>query len=193
MFFSLQNIIDLLITYKYAIIFPVSIIEGPAVSIIAGSLAQAGYINVYIVYFLVVLGDIVGDTMYYAIGRFGGLYFIRRWNHILKINTEKVVSLEKTFEKHGPKLIVIGKTQGLGSIVLMSAGLAKYPYLPFIWYNTLVTLVKSFVLLYVGYAFGKQYTVANNYIVKIGIILSFVFLVGVYLYFTKRAKDSKDI
>jgi len=89
MFFSLQKIIGLLIAYKYAIIFPVAVIEGPAISIIAGYLGQSGYLNVFFVYVLIVLGDMFGDTIYYAIGRFGGLYFIKRWNHILNYTTRK--------------------------------------------------------------------------------------------------------
>jgi membrane protein DedA with SNARE-associated domain len=189
MFFSLQKIIALLITYKYAIIFPIAVIEGPAVSIIAGSLAQAGYLNVFLVYLLIVFGDMVGDTIYYAIGKFGGLYFIRRWNNLLKVDTKKLVYLEKTFTDHGPKLLFIGKTQGLGSIVLMSAGLAKYPYGPFMWYNTLATFLKSFILLYFGYAFGKEYAVASGYIVKIGVAMSFVFLIGIYFYIRKKYKE----
>jgi hypothetical protein len=44
MFFSLQKITALLIAYRYAIIFPIAVIEGPAVSIIVGSLSQAGYL-----------------------------------------------------------------------------------------------------------------------------------------------------
>jgi membrane protein DedA with SNARE-associated domain len=188
MFFTLQKIIALLITYKYAIIFPIAVIEGPTVSIIAGSLAQAGYLNVFLVYALIVFGDMVGDTIYYAIGRFGGLYFIRRWNHVFKIDTKKLIHIEKTFTDHGAKLLFIGKTQGLGSVVLMSAGLAKYPYGPFMWYNTLATLLKSFILLYIGYAFAKQYSVATDYIFKVGVVMSFVFLVGMYFYVRKQYK-----
>ena len=189
MFFSLQSIIALLITYKYAIIFPIAVIEGPTVSIIAGSLAQAGYMNVFYVYALIVFGDMVGDTIYYCIGRFGGLYFIRRWNHILKIDTTKVVKLEKTFNTHGVKLLIAGKAQGLGSIILMTAGLTKYPFGPYMWYNTLATLVKSSVLLYIGYTFGRQYASANDIVFKTGIALSLVFLVGIYFYINKKFSE----
>ena len=188
MFFSLQKIIALLITYKYAIIFPIAVIEGPAVSIIAGSLIQAGYLNAFLVYFIIVFGDIVGDTVYYGIGKFGGVYFIRRWNHLLNIDTQKLIDLEKTFTSHGPKLLLIGKAQGLGSIVLMSAGLAKYPYGLFMWYNTVVTLFKSFLLLYVGYIFGEEYATASDYIIKIGVVMSFAFLIAVYVYMHKKYK-----
>jgi membrane protein DedA with SNARE-associated domain len=189
MFFSLQKIIALLITFKYVIIFPIAVIEGPAVSILAGYLAQEGYFNVYFVYALIVFGDMVGDGIYYAIGRFGGLYFIRKWNHFFKIDTMRLISLEKTFNNHGPKLLFIGKTQGLGSLILMSAGLAKYRFWPYMCYNTLATLLKSFILLYLGYVFGKQYASANDYIFKFGVIMSFAFIIAVYFYFRKKPEE----
>jgi len=80
----------------------------------------------------------------------------------------------------------LGKTQGLGSIILMAAGLSKYPYKPFMWYNTLATLLKSFILLYIGYVFGKEYEIASGYILKIGVVMSFVFLIGTYFYFRNK-------
>lgn len=61
--FSLQ----LLIGYGYLIIFPLMIIEGHIITVIAEFLASLGYFNVFTIYSLMVLADLTGDTIYYAI------------------------------------------------------------------------------------------------------------------------------
>jgi membrane-associated protein len=177
----------LILTYKYLIILPIAIIEGPSISIIAGALIATGHLNAIIVYILIVLGDVVGDTLYYCLGRFGGVH---SWlGSFLKIDSSKITKLEKVFKNDGPKFLFVGKTQGLGAVVLIAGGIAKYPYRLFIFYNTLATLLKSFVLLVIGFYFSKQYIIANGYITKIGIVLTFAFVVASYFYIRKKFKS----
>ena len=183
----MEHIYTLILTYKYAILLPIAIIEGPSISIIAGALIATGILNLYIVYVLVVLGDVIGDTLYYCLGRFGGLHSL--FARLLKVDIKKITSLERVFKDDGPKFIFLGKTQGLGAVVLIAGGLAKYPYGLFIFYNTLATLLKSALLLAIGFYFSKQYVVANDYITKIGIVLTVAFLIGSYLYFHKKFKQ----
>lgn len=174
----------LILTYKYFIILPIAIVEGPSIAIITGALVATGFLNPFIVYAIVVLGDMVGDTLYYCLGRFGGL---DSWLcRFLKIDAHKIVILEKMFQDNGPKFIFLGKTQGLGAAVLIAGGIAKYPYKIFILYNTLATLIKSFVLMAIGFYFSKQYVVANSYITKVGIIMTVLFIIGTYFYARKK-------
>ena len=178
---------SLILTYKYLIILPIAIIEGPSISIIAGALVATGYLNPIIVYGIVVLGDVVGDTLYYCLGRFGGLH---SWfSRLLKVDSRKITTLEKVFKDDGAKILFLGKTQGLGAVVLIAGGLAKYPYWLFIFYNTVATLIKSFILLAVGFFFSKEYVVANSYITKVGICMTFVFIIISYFYMRKKFKS----
>jgi membrane protein DedA with SNARE-associated domain len=179
----------LLLKYKYLILLPITIFEGPTISIIAGAFIATGYLNPFTVYGIVILGDIIGDTLYYCIGRFGGLY--SKWGRFLKIDDKKIMIIEKMFTDDGPKILFLGKAQGLGAIVLIAGGLVKYPYKLFMLYNIIATLLKSLILILIGFYFGKEYAVANNYITKIGIFLSFAFLAIAYFYMRKKFKLEK--
>ena len=55
--------------YGYAALLPLAIIEGPAVTVFAAFLAAQGVFDVVVVYAIVVLGDLVGDVLHYAVGR----------------------------------------------------------------------------------------------------------------------------
>jgi len=58
-----------LAVYGYAALLPLAIIEGPAVTVFAAFLAAQGVFDVVGVYAIVVLGDLVGDVLHYAVGR----------------------------------------------------------------------------------------------------------------------------
>ena len=58
-----------LAVYGYAALLPLAIIEGPAVTVFAAFLAAQGVFEVVGVYAIVVLGDLVGDVLHYAVGR----------------------------------------------------------------------------------------------------------------------------
>ena len=52
--------LTLLLTYKYLILFPIAVFEGPFAAIIVGFLSSSHIFNIFIVYLVVVLGDMVG-------------------------------------------------------------------------------------------------------------------------------------
>lgn len=64
-----------LAVYGYAALLPLAVIEGPAVTVFAAFLAAEGVFSVAAVYVVVVIGDLLGDVVYYAIGR----WMIGRW------------------------------------------------------------------------------------------------------------------
>ena len=164
MIFSFTQIITWLTAYKYFFLFPVAVVEGPIVTIIAGLLSSLGHLNIFIAYIVIVVADIVGDCIYYASGYYGGLRFIERWGRFLGITTEHVKKLETHFSKHSGKTLIIGKlTHAIGGVVLVTAGVAKVPFRRFVWYNFISTLPKSLILLLIGFYFGKAYQQINVY------------------------------
>lgn len=181
--FSLDQIIELLIQYKYYILFPIMIIEGPIATVIAGFIVSIGVMNFIITYFVVIIGDTTGDIIYYIIGRWGRENFLERWGKYIGFPIEKVIPIEKHFEKYGTKTLFIGKmAQGIGGIFLIAAGLVRMPFLKFVSANLLATFAKSFGLLLLGYFFGQSINNINSALgiistisIGIGIIVIFIF------------------
>lgn len=188
MFFSLHQILELLITYQYWIIFPMAILEGPTVSIVAGALASQGVLNAITAFFVIVAGDIVGDTVYYLIGRRGAAWGLHRWHKALHFDEQYLVALKKTFLKDGPVLLLLGKMQGLGSVILLTAGLAEYPYGRYMMYNILATIVKSTLLIAIGYFFAQQFEAASTFIFRAGLVLTAVGMIAMYFYLRNRLR-----
>jgi membrane protein DedA with SNARE-associated domain len=157
------------------------IVEGPIITVIAGFLSSIGHLNLFAVYAVVVVGDLVGDSLYYALGYYGRKNFIERWGHFLGITVKRIERLEKHFKKHSGKTLIIGKlTNAIGAVLLVAAGVARIPFRKFIWYNFIPTLPKSLILLLIGYFFGETYNKINTYLDYTAIItigLSIIFIV----------------
>jgi len=66
---DIQSITDLIIQYKYLIMFFLMFLEGPTVGFISAFLAAKGYFDFGIVYILSVAGDTAGDLLWYRVGR----------------------------------------------------------------------------------------------------------------------------
>jgi membrane protein DedA with SNARE-associated domain len=190
----LVAIASFIILYGYAVILPVAILEGPIITVIAAFLAAQGYFNIFVVYAVVVVGDILGDLLYYGLGRFGGRIARGSLGRKLGIKLASIEKLEQQFNDHSGKALLIGKwTHSFGLVALTGAGAAKMRLGKFVGYSTIGTIPKSLVFLLIGYYVGYAYQKINSYITKgaflVGIVL--VVAVGVYL-LMKRRKNSKE-
>ena len=161
----LQNIFEWVEIYKYLIIFPIVVVEGPIIIIICGFLVSLGKLDFWTAYFLLVIGDVIGDILYYYIGRYG-----RTWlaSGILKragVTPERMKKLELHFSKNAGATLLIAKfVHFLGGATLITAGAAKTRFRVFIYYSILGTLMKTMLLMLIGYLFGSQYLKIDNYL-----------------------------
>lgn len=189
---SLDSLIVLLSTYKYFLLFPISVVEGPIISVIAGFLCFNGIFNLPITYFVLIMGDMVGDTLYYSIGRWGGRPFIKKWGHFFGLNENRILKLENHFKNHPGKTILIGKTQAIGGLFLAAAGMSKMSYPLFIWFNFIGTAAKSMILLLIGYFAGHAYKLIDQYLGFYAIIITVIFFAAILIYFSiKKLRDKK--
>jgi len=172
--FTNTELLDLLTQYGYGIVFPVSILEGPIVATLSGFLVSLGVFNFIFVTLVLVLGDLVGDTLYYLLGRSFRRKKVPRWLRFVGIRDDNVQRFEGYFHKHDWKIILLGKTQAVGAAILFSAGFAKLPYKKYMLYNLLGSAPKVLLFEAIGYYFGRAYSEFDSYLNTIG-ILSFLF------------------
>ncbi len=192
MFFTFGQIVDLLLQYKYFILFPITILEGPVVTMISGMLSSPafGYLSVFWVYPIVVIGDLVGDAIAYALGHYGRHGFIHKWGKYFGLTDERVQAVEDHFEKHPGKTLLVGKlTHAAGGAILFAAGMGNVPFGKFLWYNFIGTLPKSLVLMLLGYFFGNALEQINSGIGYASGIVVIIAICGVGIYFYKNRKE----
>lgn len=143
-----------LIRYKYQVIFPVAVVEGPIITIISGILVSLGYLNFLPTFLLIFAADMVSDPGLYLIGRFGRNILQRL--PFIKLPEARVKKLEEHYRNHPGKTILATKlSYGVSSLFLIVAGLSKMSWKTFLGYIASIDAVKSTLLLLVGYYFGR--------------------------------------
>ena len=157
---NIGTIIPLIILYRYWILFPLACFEGPLVSIIIGFLVAGGYFNPFIAYIILVLGDVIPDTGYYFVGRWGHkASFISKYASKVGITEKRFSIIERLWKKHPGKTMWTSKlAYGLSTPFLISAGLVGMPLRKFLLCAIPVTLAQYAILMAVGYFFGNSYT-----------------------------------
>lgn len=192
MIFSLAESNQLIIDYRYIILFPIAVFEGPIITVIAGFLSSMKELNFFLAYITVVVGDLTGDSLYYLLGRYGRAGWMNKFGKYLGVIPEETKKLEDYFEDHGGKTLLIGKfTHGVGTAFLAAAGLAKMRFDRFLFYNIIGTLPKSMLLILLGYYFGRAVTKINSILELIGAIFLSAGVIGFliyYFYYRNRKK-----
>lgn len=197
MLIPLTKLVALPAPLLYALFFPIAIIEGPIITIIAGFLAAHNIVNFLLVYLILAAGDVAGDIFYYAVGRWGRMSFINRWGKYIGITETKIQELEGHFVRHSGKTILFSKiAHGIGTLFLVAAGVSKMPLGRFIFYNTIGTIPKTLILLLAGYFFGQAYAQIGKYFdyAAIGGIALGVALIIIYVFVGRfLKKKEKDL
>lgn len=165
MIFSFPEIISLLEQYKYIIFFPIAVIEGPIVTIIAGFLVSLKIFNIFLSYIIVLAGDAVGDTILYILGRWGGAALIRRVGPYLGATPTRMEKVKEQFDLRGRRAITFSKLfHGIGMAGLITAGSLKVPYRKYISTCFLVTIFQAAAFMAVGIFFGSAYIKLGQYL-----------------------------
>lgn len=174
----LDQALLLLEQYTYLVLFPLAIMEGPIITVIAGFMVATGLLNPFIVYAIIVIGDMLGDVFWYLLGRFGGKSsYALRIRAYFGLGDHRVESLREQFERHRYKMMLTSKlVYGIGSAGLFTAGLVRVPYLVFATTCLIISLAQAAFFLGIGILFGesyKQIAVYLDYVAEATLVIGF--------------------
>lgn len=186
---SLDAALQLIQSHGLWILLPLAAIEGPIVTVIAAYLAQLGYMNVAAVYLVCVLGDLIGDSVLYAAGRYGPRWLPQRASRWMGITDAHRTALVDHFRTAGGRTLLFGKwTHSAGMPILVASGMARMNFARYLWFNLLGTIPKTLAFVLVGYSLGAAYASIDTYIYRGSqVLLVLAVLVG-GLYLFRRTR-----
>ena len=156
---NLQNTAHIIIEYRYWILIPLSVIEGPIVAFVAGTLASLGYFNPFALGGFFFARDMGMDALYYYLGYFGWkTAFAKRMLQKIHIGESHLDEVRLLWEKHPARTMFIGKlSYGIAAAFIVVAGVVKMRIRTFFTYGALVAVTQYGVLLALGYFFGNAF------------------------------------
>jgi membrane-associated protein len=194
---SLELIISWVLAYKYFIIFPLAIVEGPIIMVVSGFLLHLGYFDFWPLYLVLMVGDLAADVLWYGIGHHGARPFIKRYGHLLGITEALFLKLEEAFHAHHMKILFISKvTMGFGFAIatLIAAGATRVPLRQYILINFVGGFIWTGLLMAVGYVFGNFYLLIDEGLRIVFIVTLSIAILALVLGFgnARRKRFIKD-
>ena len=159
------------------------ILPGDSLIFAAGALAGAGLLNPFLLFIIMFIAAVLGDTANYHIGKNFGDAIIRR-NYIKKAHLDKTHAF---FEKHGGKTIVYARFVPIvRTLAPFVAGISKMSYGYFIKYNFFGGFLWTFLFIALGYFFGNIDFVKNNFSIVIMAIIFISLLPPIITYISSK-------
>jgi membrane protein DedA with SNARE-associated domain len=172
----------------------------------AGALAEqghfgtAGFIPAWIlVAITATLGEIVGGSILYTVGYYGGLPFVRRYGKYVMFREHELDRVHAFYERYG-KLTVfwcrfIPFVRGVAAF---PAGLSRMQKRFFLTYTAIGSTIFCFGLAYLGEVAGKNVDGILHYVHRaaLGIVIAVVVLAvagAMWWRFAKARNPTKDI
>lgn len=162
---TLQEAAKWVIGHGYSLMFVLMLIEGPAVTAAGAFTAVLGYFNIWIVFLLSILGNLIPDVIYYLIGFWGREKLIDKYGRYFRIKPEMIAYLEKLIHKNLAKaLIVIKLVPLLATPGLIITGVVRAELKKYIIWSIIITVPSSVFFLIIGYYFGNAYDSIAHYL-----------------------------
>jgi membrane-associated protein len=182
-------------TWTYAILFLIIFCEtglvvtpflpGDSLLFAAGAFASRGSLDPWLLFALLTVAAIVGDTVNYWIGRYvaprlkNGIPFVKQ-SHIDRTHA--------FYEKHGGKTIVLARFMPIvRTFAPFVAGFGAMTYGKFLTFNVVGGLVWIALFVFGGYYFGNIPAVEHNFTLVIFAIIFLSIMPGIIEYFRHRA------
>jgi membrane protein DedA with SNARE-associated domain len=163
-------------TYGYSALFGGMLVEqfvppmpGEPLLLGAGALAGTGHLRLWLVAALALAGTVVGDLVWYEVGRRGG-HRVLKWMCRLSIEPDTCVRRgEDTFARRGASVLLIAKfLPGLNSIGQPLAGALGMPRRRFVMFDLLGAVLWVGLYVGLGYAFHDQLAEAATLADRLG-------------------------
>lgn len=146
-------------------------LPGDSLLFAAGAFAALNSLNIWLLFFLLTVAAILGDTVNYWIGYFFGKKIVAHPK--IPIDEGHIKETQKFFHKHGGKTIILARFMPfIRTFAPFVAGVGRMKYQQFFSYNVIGGVLWVSIATFAGYFFGNMEFVRENFsLVIIGVIM----------------------
>jgi len=181
---STADILPIVLSHGYLIMFLLMCIEGPLVAFAASFAAALGYFDVWIVGVLFVLGNQIPDVIIFEVGRYARKRKIHKLISFFRVDEKKIKWVEKNTKKHFVKTLLITKSiPSLPTPGILLFGYTGISLKRFFWADLIYNVFYSIFWVSFGFYSGMAANASLKYF-RLGEylpIIALVLLALVYL------------
>ena len=190
---SYQPFLETISFYKYLLLIVLTPLQGPVVMMLSGIFLRLEVFEFWPAYFALMIGDLIGDTLWYGVGYYLGHPFIRKFGRFFSITEEHIKTLERLFKHYHNRILILSKvTMGFGFalVTLVAAGLSRVPFKKYILLNAVGQIFWTALLMGLGYFLGHLYTNVDSLLGKFTTIAILVILFAGIIGFGKYIRGN---
>ena len=198
----IENVAEKLGAWTYALVGVAAFLEtgafvgliapGETIVIAAGVIAGQGTISLIPLIGLVWACAVAGDTTSFFIGRKLGRSFLEKHGPRVKITHERLEQVDRYFDRHGGKTILIGRFIGLvRALAPFIAGSSGLPFRRFIPYSIVGCGAWATLFCVLGYVFWRSFDRVQHLVGQA--LFGFAVFVGVIVGVVYTYRHREDI
>ena len=116
-------------TWTYLLLAALVAVEGPIATLLGAAAASAGLMKPGWVFAAAAAGNLSADSLWYTLGYFGKITWIKRFGKKLGIRGDILARLETEMHDHAARILFVAKlTLSMMIPALIAAGLVKAPW-----------------------------------------------------------------
>lgn len=148
----------------------------------AGYLIGTGEMNFTFVFMAGTLGSITGALLNYFLGKSLGRYFLLKYGRYFFVDENKLVRMEKLFDKKGELIVFLGRfIPVVRQYISFPPGILEMNIFRFILFTGLGSGIYVALMVKVGNLYKKYEYIINNYIIKYRYIV--IVSVAIYIFY----------
>lgn len=195
----LHSVIQIYGLWTYVILFLIVFCEtglvatpflpGDSLLFAAGTFAAGGSLSVGMLFLLLSIAAVAGDTVNYWIGNYVGPKIFKKEN-VRFLNKKYLDYTHRFYEKYGGKTIIIARFIPIvRTFAPFVAGIGRMTYWRFISYNVFGGIGWVAVCVFAGYGFGNLPPVRKNFPLVVLMIIFISILPGIIEFLRQRQKS----
>lgn len=166
----------------------------------SGFITTKTTLSIVLVIFSATIGSVVGAIILYIIGNIlsSKLLTKRKNEKLLFFEVKKIKLAKDWFYKKGNKTVFFCRfIPVLRSLISIPAGMSNMPFIKFIVYTFIGSLIWNFLLIYIGKIAGDSWQVVSKYISEYSknffIIIFIIFLLVIFIKVYMKSRSDKKI
>jgi len=177
MMHTLQHLVT---SYGYAAVFVLMALESACIPIpsevtmpVGGFLASSGQLNLWVVGFMGVAGNLAGSLVAYAVGATGGRALVMRFGRYVRLNEHHLRRAEDWFARRGESAVFWSRLLPVvRTFISLPAGVGRMKLGRFSLYTVLGCVPWSFGLAVGGYYLGRNWEKLAKNIELVSIVIA---------------------
>ena len=179
---NLPAVLALIQTNGYWMMLLGTIIEGPVVTAAGAFAASLGLMNIFLVVLISFAGDIIGDSIYFSLGRWKGKQAVEKVRSKLGMSRKRVSALEERLNTYFlPSLFIIKMTPLLAPLGLTIIGSSKVSFKKYILSSLIIIIPASICYALLGFytglaadTFFKYFKIARELMLVLIVLIGFL-------------------